>query len=163
MITHPAAAFVGLKSLVECRASGHAATLERLEQLCRIKQLMAAATAKRGMAAEVYFETKRANCRTPRGRKTIHHASLSDFPPVEAPTFAARLIGPSLSERFSEQFMVEDRPAPAAISPPRSRECAHDGYTLLLAALPNASNATLYENLKFNCARHGRFDDRGAR
>ncbi len=30
VITHPAAALVGLKSLVECRASGHAATVERL-------------------------------------------------------------------------------------------------------------------------------------
>jgi tripartite-type tricarboxylate transporter receptor subunit TctC len=28
-----------------------------------------------------------------------------------------------------------------------------DGYTLLLAGLPNASNATLYENLKFNFIR----------
>ena len=28
-----------------------------------------------------------------------------------------------------------------------------DGYTLLLACLPNASNATLYENLKFNFIR----------
>jgi tripartite-type tricarboxylate transporter receptor subunit TctC len=28
-----------------------------------------------------------------------------------------------------------------------------DGYTLLLACLPNASNATLYENLKFNFLR----------
>jgi Uncharacterized protein conserved in bacteria len=33
------------------------------------------------------------------------------------------------------------------------RECAPDGYTLLLACLPNASNATLYENLKFNFIR----------
>src|SRR6516165_3085314 len=33
------------------------------------------------------------------------------------------------------------------------RESAPDGYTLLLACLPNASNATLYENLKFNFIR----------
>jgi tripartite-type tricarboxylate transporter receptor subunit TctC len=33
------------------------------------------------------------------------------------------------------------------------RECAPDGYTLLLACLPNASNATLYENPKFNFIR----------
>ena len=31
-----------------------------------------------------------------------------------------------------------------------ARNAPPDGYTLLLASLPNASNATLYENLKFN-------------
>ena len=43
------------------------------------------------------------------------------FPAGNAPDIIARLIGQSLSERLGQQFVIENRRAPAAISPPRPR------------------------------------------
>jgi tripartite-type tricarboxylate transporter receptor subunit TctC len=76
------------------------------------------------------------------------------FPPGGGTDFAARLIGQSLSERLSQQFVVENRPgAGTNIATETVVNATPDGYTLLLTCLPNASNATLYENLKFNFIR----------
>jgi tripartite-type tricarboxylate transporter receptor subunit TctC len=63
----------------------------------------------------------------------------------------ARLIGQWLSERLGQSFLVENRPGSGgtiatefvAHSPP-------DGYTLLLASVAQAVNATLYDKLNFN-------------
>src|SRR5499433_99023 len=62
----------------------------------------------------------------------------------------ARLICQFLSERFGQQFIVENRSgaggnigAEAVINAPP------DGYTMLLVGSPNAINATLYEKLNF--------------
>jgi tripartite-type tricarboxylate transporter receptor subunit TctC len=66
----------------------------------------------------------------------------------------ARLIGQWLSERLGQQFVIENRPgASTNIATQAVVNAPPDGYTLLLACLPNASNATLYENLKFNFIR----------
>jgi tripartite-type tricarboxylate transporter receptor subunit TctC len=66
----------------------------------------------------------------------------------------ARLIGPWLSERLGQQFVIENRPgAGTNIATEAVVNASPDGYTLLLASLPNASNATLYEHLKFNFIR----------
>jgi tripartite-type tricarboxylate transporter receptor subunit TctC len=66
----------------------------------------------------------------------------------------ARLIGPWLSERLGQQFVIENRPgAGTNIATEAVVNAPPDGYTLLLASLPNASNATLYEHLKFNFVR----------
>src|SRR5271156_2560568 len=66
----------------------------------------------------------------------------------------ARLIGQSLSERLGQQFVVENRPgAGGNIGTEAVVNAPPDGYTLLLAAVPNAVNATLYEKLNYNFIR----------
>jgi len=66
----------------------------------------------------------------------------------------ARLIGQSLSERLSQQFIIENRPgAGSNIGTETVVNAAPDGYTLLLASIPNAVNATLYEKLNHNFIR----------
>jgi len=66
----------------------------------------------------------------------------------------ARLIGSSMSNRLGQQFVLENRPGAATnIATEAVVRAPADGYTLLLAGLPNAVNATLYENLKFNFVR----------
>jgi tripartite-type tricarboxylate transporter receptor subunit TctC len=66
----------------------------------------------------------------------------------------ARLMGQWLSQRLSQQFIIDNRPgggnnigAGAAIN------AAPDGYTLYLANSANAINATLYQKLTFNFIR----------
>jgi tripartite-type tricarboxylate transporter receptor subunit TctC len=66
----------------------------------------------------------------------------------------ARLIGRWLSERLGEQFIVENRPgAGSNIATEMVVRAAPDGYSLLLVGSPNAINATLYHNQKFNFIR----------
>jgi tripartite-type tricarboxylate transporter receptor subunit TctC len=66
----------------------------------------------------------------------------------------ARLVGQSLSERFGQQFVIENRPgAGSNIGTETVVNAAPDGYTLLLASIPNAVNATLYEKLNHNFIR----------
>ncbi len=66
----------------------------------------------------------------------------------------ARLLAQALSERFGQQFIVEDQPGAGTN---RATEtvvrAVPDGYTLLMATSSNAINATLYNNLKFNFIR----------
>jgi tripartite-type tricarboxylate transporter receptor subunit TctC len=67
---------------------------------------------------------------------------------------AARLIGQWLSDRLGQQFVVENRPgAGGNIGTEAVVNAPPDGYTLLLAAVPNAVNATLYEKLNYNFIR----------
>jgi tripartite-type tricarboxylate transporter receptor subunit TctC len=66
----------------------------------------------------------------------------------------ARLIGQWLSERLGQQFIVEDRPGGGTtIGTEMAVRAPPDGYTLLLASLANAVNATLYEKLNYNFVR----------
>ena len=63
----------------------------------------------------------------------------------------ARLMGQWLSERLGRQFVIENRPgAGSNIAAEAVVRAPPDGYTLHLSASPNAINATLYNNLKFN-------------
>jgi tripartite-type tricarboxylate transporter receptor subunit TctC len=66
----------------------------------------------------------------------------------------ARLIGQSLSERFGQQFVIENRPgADGNIGTETVVHAPPDGYTLLLAASNNAINTTLYDKLNFDFIR----------
>jgi tripartite-type tricarboxylate transporter receptor subunit TctC len=78
------------------------------------------------------------------------------FAPGGGTDIMARLVGQPLADRFGQQFVIENRPgAGTNVATEIVVNAPPDGYTLLLACLPNASNATLYENLKFNMASGG--------
>ncbi len=65
-----------------------------------------------------------------------------------------RLIAQWLSERVDQPFIVENRPgAGSNIATETIVRAAPDGYSLLLAGSPNAINASLYKNLRFNFVR----------
>jgi tripartite-type tricarboxylate transporter receptor subunit TctC len=71
-----------------------------------------------------------------------------------ASDIVARLVGQWLSERLGQQFVVENRPgAGTNIAAEAVVRSVPDGYTLLLAASPNAINASLYDKLSFNFIR----------
>jgi tripartite-type tricarboxylate transporter receptor subunit TctC len=66
----------------------------------------------------------------------------------------ARLIGQWLSERLRQSFIIENRPgADGNLGTQAVVSSAPDGYSLLLATVPNAVNATLYPKLGFNFLR----------
>jgi tripartite-type tricarboxylate transporter receptor subunit TctC len=66
----------------------------------------------------------------------------------------ARLMGQWLSERFGQQFVIENRPgAGGTIGTEVVVNAPPDGYTLVLASPANAINATLYGNLSYNFIR----------
>jgi tripartite-type tricarboxylate transporter receptor subunit TctC len=68
-----------------------------------------------------------------------------------ASDIVARIMGQWLSERLGQQFIVENRPgAGTNIAAEAVVRSVPDGYTLLLAASPNAINASLYDKLSFN-------------
>src|SRR5262244_2812579 len=76
------------------------------------------------------------------------------FAPGGATDIVARLMGQWLSERLGQQFVIENRPgASTNIATEAVVNAPPDGYTLLLACLPNASNATLYDKLNLNFIR----------
>src|SRR5882724_8349036 len=63
----------------------------------------------------------------------------------------ARLIGQFLSERLGQSFIIENRAgAGGNIGTEAVIRAPADGYTLLLVAVANAINATLYDKLNFN-------------
>src|SRR5262245_38744122 len=66
----------------------------------------------------------------------------------------ARLIAQGLSERLSQQFIIENRPgASANLATEAVVRAPPDGYTLLAVVGTNAINATLYDKLSFNLNR----------
>jgi tripartite-type tricarboxylate transporter receptor subunit TctC len=71
---------------------------------------------------------------------------------VGGPTdLVARLMGQSLSERFGQRFIIENRPgAGSNIAAETVVRAAPDGYTLLELTNASAVNVTLYKNLNFN-------------
>jgi tripartite-type tricarboxylate transporter receptor subunit TctC len=71
-----------------------------------------------------------------------------------ASDIVARIMGQWLSEHLGRQFVVENRPgAGTNIAAEAVVRSVPDGYTLLLAASPNAINASLYDKLSFNFIR----------
>jgi tripartite-type tricarboxylate transporter receptor subunit TctC len=76
------------------------------------------------------------------------------YAPGGAGDISARLLGQWLSERFGQQFIVENRTgAGTNIATESVVRAAADGYTLLLSSAANAINATLYDRLNFNFIR----------
>ena len=76
------------------------------------------------------------------------------FTPAGGNDMVARLMGQWLSERLGQPFVIENRPGAATnIAVEAVVNAPPDGYTLFLANLSNAINATLYEKLNFNFIR----------
>jgi len=74
--------------------------------------------------------------------------------PGGAPDILARLIGPWLSQRLGQQFVIENRPGGGSnIGTEAVVRAPPDGYTLLLVSTTNAINATLYDRLNFDFLR----------
>ena len=71
-----------------------------------------------------------------------------------APDTIGRLMAQWLSERLGQQFVMDNRPgAGGNIATEAVVRAPADGYTLLLATVSNAINATLYDKLNFNFIR----------
>ena len=76
------------------------------------------------------------------------------FAPGGGNDLVARLMGQWLSDKLGQQFVVENKPgAGTNIAAELVISAPPDGYTLLLAGVPNAVNATLYHKLSFNFMR----------
>jgi tripartite-type tricarboxylate transporter receptor subunit TctC len=76
------------------------------------------------------------------------------YPPGGATDILARLIGQRLSEKFGQQFVIENKPgAGNNIATESVVNAEPDGYTLQLVNPANYINASLYTNLKFNFVR----------
>jgi tripartite-type tricarboxylate transporter receptor subunit TctC len=70
--------------------------------------------------------------------------------PGGAPDILARLIGPWLSERLGQPFVVENRPGGGSnIGTEAVVRASPDGYTILMVSSASAINATLYDKLNF--------------
>jgi tripartite-type tricarboxylate transporter receptor subunit TctC len=76
------------------------------------------------------------------------------FPAGGFGDISARLLGQWLSERLSQQFVIENRAgAGGNIGTEVVVRAPPDGYTLLLINTSNASNRTLYDKLNYNFVR----------
>ena len=74
--------------------------------------------------------------------------------PGGGPDILARLIGPWLSGRLGQQFVVDNRPGGGSnIGTEAVVRAPADGYTLLMVSTIQAINATLYSKLNFNFIR----------
>src|SRR5947199_1421682 len=96
---------------------------------------------------------------------SIGSVSAADYPtrpvkwvvgysPGGATDIIARLIGPRLSERLGQQFVIENKPgAGNNIATESVINAEPDGYTMLLVNPAKYINTSPYANLKFNPPR----------
>lgn len=67
------------------------------------------------------------------------------------PDLLARILAQSLSERLGQQVIIENRPGGGTnVASEFVVRAPPDGYTLLLIATPNITNAIFYPNLSFD-------------
>lgn len=79
---------------------------------------------------------------------------IAPFPPGGTGDISVRVIGQWLSDRLGQPFVIENRPGAATnIGTEAAVRSAPDGYTLLAMTANNATNATIYEKLRFDFAR----------
>jgi tripartite-type tricarboxylate transporter receptor subunit TctC len=76
------------------------------------------------------------------------------FPAGGLSDIAARVLVPRLGERLGEPFVVDNKPgAVTNIATETVLRSQADGYTLLMATVLNAINASVYDKLPFNFLR----------
>jgi tripartite-type tricarboxylate transporter receptor subunit TctC len=76
------------------------------------------------------------------------------FAAGQAIDILARMIGQSLAEQFSQQFVVENKPgAGGNIAAEQVARATPDGYTLLVIGANNPINSTLYDKVGFDLLR----------
>jgi tripartite-type tricarboxylate transporter receptor subunit TctC len=76
------------------------------------------------------------------------------YPAGIAPDTVTRLVAQGLSEKFGQQFIVDDRPGGASnIGTEIVARAAPDGYTLLCVTATNTINVSLYDKLSFDLIR----------
>jgi tripartite-type tricarboxylate transporter receptor subunit TctC len=76
------------------------------------------------------------------------------FGPASAADVTARILSQRLDQTIGQQFAVENRPgAASSIGAEHVVRAPKDGYTLLLATVANAVNATLSPDLNFDFAK----------
>jgi tripartite-type tricarboxylate transporter receptor subunit TctC len=79
---------------------------------------------------------------------------IVSVPPGGTFDIVARIVAQRLSERFGQQFIIENKPgAGTNLGTGMVAHADGDGYTLLLIGSPAAINATLYDNLDFDVER----------
>jgi tripartite-type tricarboxylate transporter receptor subunit TctC len=76
------------------------------------------------------------------------------FPPGAATDIVGRLMAQSLTQKFGQQFFVENKPgAGSNLAADLVAKASPDGYNLLAMTVTNAVNQTLYKNLSFDFMR----------
>jgi tripartite-type tricarboxylate transporter receptor subunit TctC len=76
------------------------------------------------------------------------------FPPGAATDIVGRLMAQSLTQKFGQQFFVENKPgAGSNLAADLIAKAPPDGYNLLAMTVTNAVNETLYKNLSFDFMR----------
>ena len=76
------------------------------------------------------------------------------FAPAGGNDIVARLMGQWLTDRLGQSFVIENRPGAATnLAAEAAINAAPDGYTLFLANVSNAINATFYTKLNFDFIR----------
>jgi len=79
---------------------------------------------------------------------------VSIFPPGGGNDAICRTVAPKLTERFKQQFIVENRPgANGIVGTEVTARAAPDGYTFALIPSGHAVNASLYKKLPYDSIR----------
>jgi tripartite-type tricarboxylate transporter receptor subunit TctC len=91
---------------------------------------------------------------TPRARADAYPTRpvhlVVGYAPGGSTDITARIIGPWLSDRLGQSFVIENRPGAATnIATENVVKAAPDGYTLLMIGASSTVNATLYDKLPF--------------